>query len=323
MSTVRPNLKAFAYFERPTETYIASTGFAVLTAKEETDGRFILYSILSEQVASQIEQYVVGSNYPAINSSDVRRLRIARPPLPEQHKIARILSAVDDLIARTEALIAKYRAIKQGLMHDLLTRGVNASGRLRPLREEAPELYRESALGWVPREWNESTLGEQFTLQRGFDITQEQQRPGEIPVVSSSGITSFHSEAMCQGPGVVIGRKGKLGQAYYVEGPYWPHDTSLWVRDFHGNFPRFAALFLEWLRLERFDAATSVPTLNRNFIHPMRVTIPLRNEQERITDIFLTEVKNIEAEEQRLAKQKLVKAGLMQDLLTGRVRVMT
>ena len=60
---------------------------------------------------------------------------------------------MDDLIERTEALIAKYRAIKQGLMHDLLTRGVDASGRLRPPREEAPGLYRESAVGWVPREW--------------------------------------------------------------------------------------------------------------------------------------------------------------------------
>ena len=80
------------------------------------------------------------------------------PPLPEQRKIARILSTVDDLIERTEALIAKYRAIKQGLMHDLLTRGVDASGRLRPPREEAPGLYRESAVGWVPREWEVAPL---------------------------------------------------------------------------------------------------------------------------------------------------------------------
>ena len=65
---------------------------------------------------------------------------------------------MDDLIERTEALIAKYRAIKQGLMHDLLTRGVDASGRLRPPREEAPGLYRESAVGWVPREWEVATL---------------------------------------------------------------------------------------------------------------------------------------------------------------------
>ena len=182
-------------------------------------------------------------------------------------------------------------------------------------------MYRELAVGWVPREWNKSTLGEQFTLQRGFDITQEQQQLGPIPVVSSSGITSFHSEAMCQGPGVVIGRKGKLGQAYYIEGPYWPHDTSLWVKDFHGNFPRFAALFLEWLRLERFDAATSVPTLNRNFIHPMRVAIPPRKEQERITNLLIVETRYMQAEEEYLAKLKLLKGGLMQDLLTGRVRV--
>ena len=87
--------------------------------------------------------------------------------LPEQRKIARILSTVDDLIERTEALIAKYRAIKQGLMHDLLTRGVDASGRLRPPREEAPGLYRESAVGWVPREWEIRPVGD-FTLSSSF-----------------------------------------------------------------------------------------------------------------------------------------------------------
>ena len=97
----------------------------------------------------------------------MRRLQIARPPLPEQRKIARILSTVDDLIERTEALIAKYRAIKQGLMHDLLTRGVDASGRLRPPREEAPGLYRESAVGWVPREWEVKRLQDVAQVDRG------------------------------------------------------------------------------------------------------------------------------------------------------------
>ena len=101
-------------------------------------------------------------------------------------KIAHILSTVDDLIERTEALIAKYRGIKPGLMHDLLTRGVDTSGRMRPSREEAPGLYRESALGWVPREWDESTLGEQFTLQRGLTITQGWSDLGLCPSDTSS-----------------------------------------------------------------------------------------------------------------------------------------
>ena len=103
--------------------------------------------------ASERSRLAQGTIILGIQREKVAALEIPTPPLPEQRKIARILSTVDDLIELTEALIAKYRAIKQGLMHDLLTRGVDASGRLRPPREEAPGLYRESAVGWVPREW--------------------------------------------------------------------------------------------------------------------------------------------------------------------------
>jgi type I restriction enzyme, S subunit len=119
----------------------------------------------------------------------------------------------------------------------------------------------------------------------------------------------------------VIGRKGKLGGAYYINEPFWPHDTSLWVKDFHGNDEKFTALFLKNLRLEKYDAATSVPTLNRNIIHPILVTIPEKTEQINI-------VNRLEAYEEVIQKEKLVlkklysiKQGLMHDLLTGTIRV--
>jgi len=84
MASVRPNLKAFAYFDQTNDDCIASTGFAVLTAKPDVDPRFILASILSDSVTAQIESHVVGSNYPAINSKDIRRLEILAPPPPQQ-----------------------------------------------------------------------------------------------------------------------------------------------------------------------------------------------------------------------------------------------
>ena len=107
---------------------------------------------------------------PLINSSVLRRLRIQTPPLPEQRRIARILTTVDEVIERTEALkIAKYQAIKQGLLHDLLTRGVDARGRLHPApRQEAPALYKESPLGWIPKKWNVTTLGKTVADGGGF-----------------------------------------------------------------------------------------------------------------------------------------------------------
>lgn len=70
-----------------------------------------------------------------------------------QCKIAQILSTIDQAIEKTESLIHKYQQIKAGLMHDLFTRGLTADGKLRPHREQAPELYQETPIGWIPKEW--------------------------------------------------------------------------------------------------------------------------------------------------------------------------
>jgi type I restriction enzyme, S subunit len=119
--------------------------------------------------------------------------------------------------------------------------------------------------------WKQCLFGDVLTLQRGFDITKKEQKPGYVPVISSSGINSFHDTAKVNGPGVIIGRKGSLGTVFYVEENYWPHDTTLWIKDFHGNFPKFAYYFLGTLNLAQFDAGASNPTLNRNHVHLLPV----------------------------------------------------
>ena len=139
-----------------------------------------------------------------------------------------------------------------------------------------------SRMRTVPIGWTKGTLQDLVFFQRGFDITKEQQHPGDVPVVSSSGINSYHSEAMVDGPGVVIGRKGSLGTVHIVDGPYWPHDTTLWSKDLRGNDPRFVYYYLHTLGLERYDTGNSNPTLNRNHIHVLDVLIPRLSIQERI-----------------------------------------
>ena len=125
-----------------------------------------------------------------------------------------------------------------------------------------------------------------MTLQRGFDITKKQQAEGIFPVVSSSGVTSYHNEFMVKGPGVVIGRKGTLGSAFYIEGDYWPHDTTLWVKDFKGSDPQFIYYFLKTLRLERLDSGSSNPTLNRNFVHALDANKPEPSAQQKIAAVL-------------------------------------
>jgi len=135
--------------------------------------------------------------------------------------------------------------------------------------------------------WATKPLGAALTFQRGFDITKAEQQPGPYWVISSSGPSSQHSQHKVEGPGVVIGRKGSLGTVHYSADDFWPHDTTLWVKDFHGNDPRFAYYFLQTMGFERLDVGASNPTLNRNHIHVIPIYWPEDlSEQRRIASIL-------------------------------------
>jgi type I restriction enzyme S subunit len=134
----------------------------------------------------------------------------------------------------------------------------------------------------------DTTIGEQITLQRGFDITKKQQQVGRVPVVSSGGISSYHNEAKVNGPGVVLGRKGTLGTVFYIEDNYWPHDTSLWVKDFKGNTPQFVYYFFKNIStvIKKMDVGAANPALNRNHVHPMKIKWPIIKVQDLIVKIL-------------------------------------
>jgi type I restriction enzyme S subunit len=135
-------------------------------------------------------------------------------------------------------------------------------------------------------DWRDATLQDLVYFQRGFDISQVEQEAGAIPVISSSGTKSYHSEAKVKSPGVIIGRKGTLGSIYYSRVDYWPHSTTLWSKDLKGNDARFVYYFLHTLKLERLDTGNSNPTLNRNHIHKISIKIPPLPIQQKIADIL-------------------------------------
>lgn len=154
-------------------------------------------------------------------------------------------------------------------------------------------VFSQRGKGWV-----ETTIGHQVLLQRGFDITKAQQREGDIPVVSSGGIKSYHDTAMVHGPGVVMGRKGTLGKVFYLGQDFWPHDTTLWVKDFKGNDPRFVFHFFTGLDVSGFDSGTANPALNRNQIHPLPVCWPPVHMQKELA----AQLDTLSAEAQRLSR---------------------
>jgi type I restriction enzyme, S subunit len=172
----------------------------------------------------------------------------------------------------------------------------------------------------VPKGWNQGHIEDFFILQRGFDLTKKSACEGTIPVYSSSGVAYFHNVAKVKGPGVITGRKGSVGPVYLVEEDFWPHDTTLWVKDFRGNHVNYVKYFMDFLRLERFDESSSVPTLNRNNVHGVKCVFPPIYEQKKISQILSTWDKAIILSEQLLINSQQQKKAIMQQLLTGKKR---
>ncbi len=135
--------------------------------------------------------------------------------------------------------------------------------------------------------WQVKPLGEVCTLQRGFDLPRQNRTPGDFPLISASGIIDTHNEGPISGPGVVTGRSGSIGGVFFVEDDFWPLNTTLYVRDFHGNNPRFVFHLLNFLDLKRFAGGTGVPTLNRNDVHSETIHVPVSlSEQHHIAAVL-------------------------------------
>lgn len=136
-------------------------------------------------------------------------------------------------------------------------------------------------------EWHATTLGQFVSLQRGHDLTDPQRKAGAVPVMGSAGQNGFHDTALAKGPGVVIGRSGaSFGQVHYSERDYWPHNTCLYVTDFHGNDPRFAYYFLQNIDFAGYNSGSAQPSLNRNFIHPIEIRVPSPTVQREIARVL-------------------------------------
>src|ERR1019366_4168780 len=182
--------------------------------------RFLYRVFNSNNYRARVRETAAGTKVKHTSPSTLLEIPI---PIPsnnaEQEAIAAALSDIDTLITSLDKLISKKRDTKQATMQQLLT------GKTR--------------LPGFSGEWEIKKIGEIAPLQRGFDLPTLQLKEGIYPVVYSNGMLNHHSSFKVKAPGVVTGRSGTIGKVNYIENNYWPHNTSLWVTDFKGNFPKF------------------------------------------------------------------------------------
>jgi len=278
--------------------------------------RFLLYRI--KIIPKQT--FVSGSAQPQVVINDLKRLIITIPKdFNEQQKIAEILETVDRAIEKTDKIFEKYKRIKQGLMQDLLTKGIDENGQIR---NEKTHKFKNSPLGRIPEEWEVVRLGEVITLEYGKGLPETKRIYGEYPVHGSNGIVGFHNKFLVKGPGIIVGRKGSMGAISWCKTHFWPIDTTYFVT------LKTPTISKEWLYIKlisldltRLSLSDIVPGLNRKLVYLLQIPLPPLPEQQRIAEILSQIDNTIEKEEAYKQKLERIKKGLMEDLLTGRVRV--
>lgn len=132
-----------------------------------------------------------------------------------------------------------------------------------------------------------TTLGDLVEFQRGFDLPKSEFKVGQVPVISSNGILGYHNVAKVKAPGITIGRSGTVGLPHFINKDFFPHNTSLFIKDFKGNNPKYIFYLLKTLKLNEYGSGSGVPTMNRNHLHPIKVSAYLDyNYQSQIASVL-------------------------------------
>lgn len=311
--------------------------------------RSFLFHVLQSSVA-EMDKRAHGSTMKHIKRGELKEFSVCVPEAKtEQRTIARILDSLDTAIQQTEAILEKLKAVKQGLLHDLLTRGIDANGQLRPPQAEAPHLYKESPLGWIPKEWEGMPLSGISTLitSGSRDWARYYSDEGAL-FVRIGNLTREHVNLRFDSVVFVKPPEGGDGQRTRLEcddvlisitadlgivgivpsslGEAYINQHIALVRlDTSAVNPRFVGHFLASPRsqdvIRSMNDAGAKSGLNLPAIRGLISLIPKRIEQDRIC-IQLDEIDGrISTTKSEQAKFRSLKIALMDDLLTGRVRV--
>lgn len=336
--TVRPYQRNNYFFEGDKKKYVASTGYAQIKAKEFN--KYLYHYLHTDDFISDVLSRCTGTSYPAIAPKELSRVLVYLPLNREEQKhISDILSTCDTVIQNTQKTIDKYKAIKQGMMQDLFTRGLTKDGKLRPSYKEAPELYKESELGMIPKEWAETPVieigevisgGTPFTKNTDFwDGNIPFVTPNDLSVNEGAYITSTEryitvlglskSSAIELPEGtLIISSRAPIGYLAIAsfncvtnQGCKSVVFDSKQAPLFHYyNFQRYVN------KMKSLGSGTTFAEISKKDVEKVKVSYPLKDEQIAIAKRLSSIDSTIQKEEAVLEKYKNIKIGLMARLLT-------
>lgn len=308
--------------------------------------RFLYHRLMLSDVRRQMVAYAAGSTVLHLDTKKVPSITVRIPvDVNLQSRIADVLDGIDTAIEKTEALIAKYQQIKAGLMHDLFTRGVLPNGQLRPPREQAPELYQGTAIGWIPREWELKPLGQLCDMTSGGTPSRSIPaywgggipwvKTGEINYEDISRTEEYITPKGLSASSAKVFPAGTIVMAMYGEGvtrgrvailavPCSSNQACIGFSFGNQIHIKYMYHFFEHCYEELRDLSNdgSQKNLSSGLLKQFQIRFPAsKAEQACIADQLSNLDRRIASEKkylQNLCQQKL---GLMHDLLTGKVPV--
>lgn len=281
-------------------------GLHTIVAKpltDEIEPLFREYCFQTEKVKKQFKFYTAGTKVIGISKNNIKKIDIFYPASKnEQQAIAMALSDVDELIDSLENLIEKKKAIKQGAMQELLT------GRKRLNKFEG--------------KWEVTTLGKMLTIAHGKNQANVESRYGKYPILATGGVIGKTDTFLYNKESVLIGRKGTIDHPLYMNTPFWTIDTLFYTMLSDNVYAKFIYYLFCLINWNLYNEASGVPSLNAKTISNIVVKIPDIKEQRAIATALSDMDTEIEALTQKLEKSRQIKQGMMQELLTGRIRLL-
>ncbi len=240
-------------------------GLVRITDEQRIDKSFLYYLLNTYDYRAQVRGSASGATVRHTAPDRIKECKVRIPrDVIYQREIGKMLGAYDDLIENNRRRIVLLEEAARLLYQEWFVH-------LRfPGHEHTP------ITNGVPDGWERSPLEEALFLQRGFDLPTQDRHDGEVPIYGSTGINGYHNKARVNGPGIVTGRSGTLGEVRYVRQDYWPLNTALWVKEFRRVTPLFALFLLRSMDLKQYNGGVSVPTLDRKSVHKVEVLIPPR-----------------------------------------------
>lgn len=277
--------------------------------KNQTDNFFI-----SELINEVVKFPNESTGVPQLIVPQIKDVLIPLPPLPEQQRIAKALSDVDALISTTEKLIQKKKNIKQGTMQELLTGNKRLPGFAKSNNTKMTEL------GEIPEDWEVKSVSSLLKIGHGKDY--KNLKEGAVPVFGTGGYMTSVNDYLYDGDTVCIGRKGTIDKPFFHTGKIWTVDTLFYTYDFVNCIPKFiyyAFCLVDWLSM---NEASGVPSLTSKNIEDVFLCIPSNvSEQTAIVNVLSDMDAEIEKLSAKLQKYHQLKTAMMQQLLTGKIRL--